>query len=183
LKISGVRSRTSKIAAARRQLDAAIRMFFVPEDSLAVQAVTSAAERILRDLAEHSAKSSIHEIVELYVRKGMEKQFWACFNESGSALKEANTEPGVIFEFDELSNGMGIFSCCLYYQRLGLPLTPDMRGFIWWYSLMNPELFVEAAPIGKIYFQPDFERIRSSPRELQLVFGKRLCAIVKKMGG
>jgi hypothetical protein len=65
--------RTNKIEAARRQLDAAIRLFFTPEDPFAVHSVMSAAERILRDLAEQSGNSSIHETIKLYIRPGMEK--------------------------------------------------------------------------------------------------------------
>lgn len=42
----------SKIAAAQRQLDAAIRMFFHKEDELAIHTVTAAAFQIFRDLTE-----------------------------------------------------------------------------------------------------------------------------------
>jgi hypothetical protein len=44
--------RILKLAAAQRQLDAAIRMFFVEEDALATTTVAAAAYRILRDVAE-----------------------------------------------------------------------------------------------------------------------------------
>jgi hypothetical protein len=44
--------RILKLAAAQRQLDAAIRMFFAEEDELAVTTVAAAAYRILRDIAE-----------------------------------------------------------------------------------------------------------------------------------
>jgi hypothetical protein len=40
----------NKIAAAKRQLEAAIRMFFAKEDELAVHTVASAAFRVLRDI-------------------------------------------------------------------------------------------------------------------------------------
>jgi hypothetical protein len=183
LKNPDVNLRANKIGVARRQLDAAIRMFFAPEDPLAIQSVMSAAERILRDLAESSGKFSVHETLEPYIRKGMEKQFWAAFNKSADFLKQADTDPDTNLEFDEQRNEIGIFTCCLYYQGLGCQLTPDMRGFMWWYSLMNPDLLLEATPAKDILFQPDFERIRTSSRDTQLVFGRRLCAIVKKLGG
>jgi hypothetical protein len=43
----------SKIAAAQRQLDAAIRMFFIREDELAIHTVAAAVFQILRDLIKH----------------------------------------------------------------------------------------------------------------------------------
>jgi len=52
-----------KIAAARRQLDAAIRMFFAREDELAIQTVASAAFRILRDLIEKRGKNITAEVL------------------------------------------------------------------------------------------------------------------------
>jgi hypothetical protein len=44
--------RILKLAAAQRQLDAAIRMTFLDEDSIAITTVAGAAHRILRDLKE-----------------------------------------------------------------------------------------------------------------------------------
>jgi hypothetical protein len=44
--------RILKLAAAQRQLDSAIRMFFGDEDALAITTVAAAAYRILRDVAE-----------------------------------------------------------------------------------------------------------------------------------
>src|SRR5712671_6006157 len=40
----------NKLAAAKRQLQAAIRMFFMPEDELAVQTVAAAAYGLLKDV-------------------------------------------------------------------------------------------------------------------------------------
>ena len=47
----------TKIAAAKRQLDAAIRMFFAGEDELAVHTIAAAAFRVLRDLHKKRGKS------------------------------------------------------------------------------------------------------------------------------
>ena len=65
----------SKLAAAQRQLDAAIRMFFQREDELAIHTLTAAAFQILRDLAKKRGahftkevfKSGIIEIAQQHV--------------------------------------------------------------------------------------------------------------------
>ncbi|HXQ53825.1 MAG TPA: hypothetical protein VN802_22225 [Stellaceae bacterium] len=49
----------SKLAAARRQIDAAIRMFFSQEDKLATYTVASAAYKILRDILKRRGKSAL----------------------------------------------------------------------------------------------------------------------------
>jgi hypothetical protein len=57
----------SKIAAASRQLDAAIRMFFAQEDELATHTLVSAAFRVLRDIFEKRGKNFTAEVF----RKGI----------------------------------------------------------------------------------------------------------------
>ena len=66
----------SKIAAAQRQLDAAIRMFFQREDELAIHTVAAAAFQILRDVTKQRGghftsevfRSGILSIAREYVR-------------------------------------------------------------------------------------------------------------------
>lgn len=66
----------SKIAAAQRQLDAAIRIFFQREDELAIHAVAAQAFQILRDLIQQRGvhftsevfRSGILSIAQQYVQ-------------------------------------------------------------------------------------------------------------------
>jgi hypothetical protein len=57
----------NKLEAARRQLDAAIRMLFANEDGLAIHTVAGAAYRILRDML---AKRGQHDLENL-MRRGL----------------------------------------------------------------------------------------------------------------
>ena len=54
----------TKLAAAHRQLCAAMRMFFVEEDELAIHTVASAAYRILSDLKLHRGKNEAADILK-----------------------------------------------------------------------------------------------------------------------
>jgi hypothetical protein len=53
----------NKLEAARRQLDAAIRMTFDTEDELAIHTVAAAAYRILRDILEKRGRHDKEELV------------------------------------------------------------------------------------------------------------------------
>ena len=53
----------NKLEAARRQLDAAIRMTFANEDELAIHTVAAAAYRILRDLLEKRGRNDHEELI------------------------------------------------------------------------------------------------------------------------
>ena len=53
----------TKIAAAIRQLDAAIRMFFAKEDELAIHTVVAAAFRVLRDVTKKQGRNFTAEVI------------------------------------------------------------------------------------------------------------------------
>lgn len=54
----------NKLSAGERQLSAAIRMYFLEEDPLAIHTVASAAHNVLADLLAHRGKdASIHGVV------------------------------------------------------------------------------------------------------------------------
>jgi hypothetical protein len=54
----------NKLAAASRQLDAAIRIFFIEEDELAIHTIASAALRILRDLLKKRGRNLAIKILQ-----------------------------------------------------------------------------------------------------------------------
>jgi hypothetical protein len=62
LKDEKARRSAGALAAASRQLNAAIRMFFVKEDELAIHTVASAAFRILRDVTKKRGKNFTAEV-------------------------------------------------------------------------------------------------------------------------
>ena len=57
----------TKLAAAQRQLRAAIRMFFGGEDELAVHTVASAAYRVIRDLKERRGRDEVGDFYKTMV--------------------------------------------------------------------------------------------------------------------
>lgn len=57
-----------KLAAAQRQIDAAIRMLFLGEDELAIYTVAAAAHGILRDVMRKRGRSSAAEAVRDGIR-------------------------------------------------------------------------------------------------------------------
>jgi hypothetical protein len=55
----------SKLAAAQRQLDAGVRMFFQREDELAIHTVAAAAFQILRDITRQRGCQFTDEVFRL----------------------------------------------------------------------------------------------------------------------
>jgi hypothetical protein len=166
--------KTNKVDATRRQLDAAIRMFFAKEDALAIHTLASAAYRILRDLAEGTGNSKFHESVKSMIKPGKEKKFWAAMNKFANFLKHADSDPDGILEIKEEVNDMTIAIACLYWESLGNQLTPEMHGYMTWHVVINPDLFLDDAPAKKLLSQRDFDSLRALPRAEQIELGKQI---------
>jgi hypothetical protein len=64
--------RINKIDAARRQLDAAIRMTFGGEDPVAIHSVVAAGHRIIRDICEQRGDIESYLRFTDWIREGHE---------------------------------------------------------------------------------------------------------------
>jgi hypothetical protein len=125
----------TKLEAAKRQLEAAIRMFFKNEDILAIHTVSRAAFRVLYDLTnEGEAK----EALEAHVKKVGPKRF----NEETNFLKHADLDPEAEIDqefhvFTEAGIGMAIG----LYKHHDRNLSPEMASFLAWSQFVRPGFF------------------------------------------
>lgn len=170
--------KTNKSDAARRQVEAAIRMLFSNEDRFAIHTVTAAAYRLLRDLAEHSGVSAIHNFGKLIIRPGKEKAFWTAMNKPANFLKHAVSDPNEVLELEEEANDEMITIYCLYYESLGFQMTPTMRSFVAWMTMLHPDLLADDAPMKKMVHAPALADVRLMQRIDQLKMGKQFLMLI-----
>lgn len=78
----------TKLAAAKRQLDAAIRMRFASEDELAIHSVAAAALGILRDVARNRPTSSVAELMALGLQRIAKSYLRGILDDEGKRLME-----------------------------------------------------------------------------------------------
>lgn len=128
-------SKVTKLEAGKRQLDAAIRMFFEDEDFLAIHTVSRAAFRILFDI---TAGGETKAALDAHMKKiGQDK-----FNKITNFLKHADRDPDS--EIDEdfyLSTEAGLGMGSSLYFHHSKELTPEMKAFGLWSRLMRPKYF------------------------------------------
>ena len=153
-------------------------MLFSGEDPFAVHTVVGAAYRIVRDLAEKSGNSQFHEIFKQMIRPGKEKRFWAGINKAPNFLQHADSDPADVLEVEEELNDVIIATACIYYPRLGYALTPIMRGFMAWCMVLNPDFFIETAPMKAVLAGSMFDQYISKPRIGQLKLGRQIIGMV-----
>jgi hypothetical protein len=167
----------SKIEAARRQLDSAIRLYFDNEDLLAVHALSRAAFRVLYDL--QPANDNHKELVT----KTIQYLGWGNFNELTNFLKHADRDPDA--EVDEPSEPaiqIGIGFAAMLYQHTTKTLTLEMKAFHVWMKVMNPEHFPDVRE-PDWEFEEDYlaanEVLKSQSREVRVASGKALLQALK----
>ena len=105
----------NKLAAASRQLDAAIRIFFAEEDELAIHTITSAAFRIFRDLLKKRGQSfeigllqaGIYRMAGLYAEGTLPKEELRNIEETGlmdliKHIPKAEAAEGSRFDYSRI---------------------------------------------------------------------------------
>lgn len=125
----------TKLEASRRELDAAIRMFFKNEDMLAVHTVSRAAFRVLFDI---TSEGDTRRALASHIKKvGIRR-----FNEETNFLKHADQDPGA--EIDDtfhVYTESGIGMAIGLYKHHNNSLSPEMVSFLVWSQFMRPDLF------------------------------------------
>jgi hypothetical protein len=172
--------KTDKVDAARRQLESAIRMFFGNEDPLAVYTVACAAERILRDVAENSSSSNLHQRLKQMIKPGKEKEFWKRSNQSANFLKHADHDPVGTLEIKDEEIEFTLALVCGYWVSLGHHPSGQIRGFLSWFVAMHPEFIAENSTTQTLLANLNLRLLQSLSRPEQLQWGNDLCELLKK---
>ena len=169
---------TTKLEAARRQTDAAVRMHFCGEDPFAIHTIAAAALRILRDISEQQGGNAWHDGLKASIKPGMENAFWKAMNKAANFLKHADHDPAAELGVGEDINDWTIVGCCSYYGALGLQLTPEMRAFLGWHMARYPDVLVDS-PIKTLLKSEHFKWAQEASRAESLKHGTELLAAAR----
>jgi len=174
--------RVSKLQAAQRQADTAIRMLFSGEDPVSIHTLAMASFRILRDLAKHQGNNTFLANTDLIIKKSKERQFWGGLQSFSNFLKHADRDPEAIKEgIDEKVNDGILLFVTELYSTLGNELTPEMRALKYWFIGKNSHLITSDAESRFLKeiaenFSPDLEGLS---RDEQLAKGAEYIAMAK----
>lgn len=166
--------RITKLTAAQRQLDCAIRLFFNCDDSLSVHTLAWAAFKILFDIYPHHRSDGFTDDLDTMI----EGMGWRKFAHTPNFLKHADRDP-----LDHLSNhdyeatlgqiGMAV----ILYSRIASRYTPEMRAFDDFIQFMHPDDFnIQPDPDPDIErsYRQSLEILSGEPFEVRMTIGKAL---------
>ena len=176
--------RLNKPEAARRQIDAAIRLLFSGEDPAAIHTLAMAGFQILRDLVSKKNVSVMEQYFDAIIKPGMKGAFWSSVGSLANFLKHADRDPDKIHDgIEECANDAVLFVACTYYHDLGYSFTPEMWAMLFWFRALHPELFEEKAdPRVFAAVEAVGVSIRTLPRKDQLAFGRRVLDLKRRSG-
>ena len=171
--------RVTKIQAAQRQIDVAIRMLFRNEDPVAIHTVAMAGFRILRDLTE---KMGLEHPIDSMIKPGKEKEFWGALNSFSNFCKHADRDPNVVWSgFREDANDITLLTAATYYRHFGYEWTNEMQVLWSWYVSLHPDVLSEDAGVAihALVLSTQLKDFRSFARKEQLSIG---LTMLKKVG-
>jgi hypothetical protein len=168
------KSEITKVEAARRQLDCAIRLFFEDEDSLPIHTLAWAAFKVLFDLyPKHRSDGFSHHLERIISGFG-----WSTFSSVPNFLKHADNDADAVLHGHSAETVEGIIGgTCVLHHRLTGMMTPEMRAFDNWMHLMNPEEFKlepDPDPEFEVEFRCSIAVLQASTSDTRLVLGKVL---------
>ena len=149
----------TKLSAAQRQIDAAIRILFSGEDILAAHTVVAAAHAVVLDLAKTRNVTPYSESIgktmttlyrqqfgeeipnnklQHWVTQFENKHFRPHLNRPANFLKHADRDPESALDQDSLQTDTLLLVSCVTYAELGLDYTPEMNAFCQWHLAVYP---------------------------------------------
>lgn len=128
----------SKLDAARRQLESAIRLFFRNGDPIAIHTLAGGARGLLRDLAHRDGRETrLDQLLSEGIRPEHLSKVRSMLVEAQNFFKHANRDADALFDFNPATTEYLLWDCCLIYEDLTeqqLPLLAVMRV---WFGLAH----------------------------------------------
>jgi hypothetical protein len=161
--------RANKLEAARRLIDAAIRMLLGREDPLAVYAIAYSSFNVLRDLSKTNSQETFLKRMMSNIQPGMEGKFWKEMNKTWNFLKHADSDPAATLEnVEEEVNEAILFLATQLYNDITHKLSPEMIVLVGFFSVLHPELMLDANPLKSLVENLEGVRRMSRREQLQL---------------
>jgi hypothetical protein len=127
----------TKIEAAKRQLDAGVRMLFAKEDALAVHTLAFAAYGLLADLSKGVGPTDTLRRLEADAGLREGKEFWDDLKRLANFLKHADRDPAEVIQGipEELNEAALLIDCFLLREVSNLSSPESQALWLWHHAL------------------------------------------------
>lgn len=134
----------SKLDAARRQLQTAIRLWFSGGDAVSIHTLAYAAYEIVHVVSKKRNRTRDLIFDSLVIKDEARADFNKRLKRDGNFFKHAREDADAVLEFYPAASELFIFFSIVGIEACGERLHPEESGYIAWMSLHHPELLTEA---------------------------------------
>ena len=133
----------SKLDAAKRQLETAIRLYFHHGEPVSIHTLVSASYNIIRDIntKRGGEKMVVKELLFDQVRPERHVEFRKLLQRAENFFKHADRDHDGSLEFNPDESELLILDACTKYWELTGEHPPLFQIFRGWFMASNPELF------------------------------------------
>ncbi len=129
----------SKLDAARRQIDAAIGMYFNGGDPVAIHTLIAAGYEVVTALRTRAGEPD--EILEVIV-PDRRQEFLRLWRGAQNFLKHADRDPTATMELNQAQTELMLFLAAQRYGEIDRKSVP-MTTMLAWYSMQNPDVLLD----------------------------------------
>src|SRR5260370_7398531 len=90
----------TKLEAARRQLETAIKLYFADSDEVSILTLAAAAYSLIRDINEHRQGEPMLKDLHLFLPDDLAREFKTYINRPENLLKHADKDPDRVGELE-----------------------------------------------------------------------------------
>ena len=141
----------SKLDAAKRQIETAIRIYFGYGDPVSIHTLTAAAYNIVRDINVHRGgkKLFMKDGFLEYVVPGREAEVRKYLNAAENFFKHADRDHNDTIDFQPESSDWLLWEAGNVYSRLTGEVPALIRIFHVWFLIQNPT-FLKLDELGNV---------------------------------
>lgn len=161
----------TKLEAAQRQLNRAIRMHFTSDDHVCTHTLAGAASILLTDLVEHQHPGKTWDELVSQDNNLTKAQFFKIARKAQNFLKHARDDPSDTLDFNP-SDTDALLTVAVFNASELAELSPEASVFqLWALALLCPDDMINDPPFSTAIEY--FGRVRDMKRSDQIAAGLR----------
>lgn len=134
--VSHAKITVSKLDAARRQLETAVRLYFSEADPVSIHTLTSAAYQVLSDVNRARGGSPmLKEKIPTWVRPDATEEARRRLNEAANFFKHADRDHDDVLEFSAGPTELLLYDAIRKYRELTEEAVPILTVYDVWFWL------------------------------------------------
>jgi len=135
--------KVSKLDAARRQLETAVRLYFSEADPISIHTLTAAAYQVLSDLNRaQGGAPMLKEQIPTWVSPDATDRVKRKLNEAANFFKHADRDHGDVLEFSQEQTELLLYDAIRKYRDFTGETVPTLVVYDVWFWLGPGEKFI-----------------------------------------